>query len=208
MIFKTKTNVFGNASINPSGLPNFFNGIKNFFSPQEFSLSEILSDSDIEAIKAYNDQIDKCVTSQTAFNRTMLNASKEAQNAVAAANGNKVALDGLTKSSKAAELGMKALSVAGNMLVTILVTGAISALYKFSQVSNDVANSAQEVGSSFKETKKDIKSYKEKVEELQGVINDSSSSVSEVTQARKDLMTVQDELIEKFGTEKELCYYL
>ena len=33
----------------------------------------------------------------------MDNTSKEAQNVVAAANGNKVALDGLTKSSKAAE---------------------------------------------------------------------------------------------------------
>lgn len=133
----------------------------------------------------------------------MQNASKEAQNVVAAANGNKVALDGLTKSSKAAELGMKALSVAGNMLLMWGITEAISALYKFSQVSKDVANSAQEIGSSFKETKKDIASYKEKVEELRGVINNSSSSVSEVTQARKDLMAVQDELIEKFGTEKE-----
>lgn len=203
MIFKTKTNVFGNASISPSGLPNLFNGIKDFFSPQEFSLSEVLSDSDIKAIKAYNAEIDKCTTSQTAFYKTMQNASKEAQNVVAAANGNKVALDGLTKSSKAAELGMKALSVAGNMLLMWGITEAISALYKFSQVSKDVANSAQEIGSSFKETKKDIASYKEKVEELRGVINNSSSSVSEVTQARKDLMAVQDELIEKFGTEKE-----
>ena len=57
------------------------------------------------------------VTSQTAFYRTMDNTSKEAQNVVADANGNKVALDGLTKSSKAAELGMKALAMAGNMLL-------------------------------------------------------------------------------------------
>lgn len=203
MIFKTKTNVFGNASISPSGLPNLFNGIKDFFSPQEFSLSEVLSDSDIKAIKEYNAEIDKCTTSQTAFYKTMQNASKEAQNVVAAANGNKVALDGLTKSSKAAELGMKALSIAGNMLLMWVISEAISALYKFSQVSKDVANSAQEIGSSFKETQTDIDSYKEKVEELRGVINNSSSSVSEVTQARKDLMAVQDELIEKFGTEKE-----
>lgn len=113
------------------------------------------------------------------------------------------ALKQQTLGAKAANVAMKGLAIAGNMLLMWGITEAISALYKFSQVSKDVANSAQEIGSSFKETKKDINSYKEKVEELRGVINNSSSSVSEVTQARKDLMAVQDELIEKFGTEKE-----
>lgn len=204
MIFKTKKDDFGRTH---AGINNdIVSSVKGVFNGDFFKGQQLLSDSDIKAIKAYNAEIDRCVTSQTAFYRTMDKASKEAQNVVAAANGNKVALDGLTKSSKAAELGMKALSVAGNILVTVLITEAISALYKFSQVSKDVANSAQEIGSSFKETKKDINSYKEtqtdinsykeKVEELRGVINNSSSSVSEVTQARKDLMAVQDELID------------
>lgn len=201
MIFKTKKDDFGRTH---TGINNdIVSSVKGVFNGDFFKEQQLLSDSDIKAIKAYNAEIDRCVTSQTAFYRTMDKASKEAQNVVAAANGNKVALDGLTKSSKAAELGMKALSVAGNILVTVLITEAISALHKFSQVSKDVANSAQEIGSSFKETQTDIDSYKEKVEELRGVINNSSSSVSEVTQARKDLMAVQDELIEKFGTEKE-----
>lgn len=201
MIFKTKKDDFGRTH---AGINNdIVSSVKGVFNGDFFKGQQLLSDSDIKAIKAYNAEIDRCVTSQTAFYRTMDKASKEAQNVVAAANGNKVALDGLTKSSKAAELGMKALSVAGNMLLMWGISEAISALYKFSQVSKDVANSAQEIGSSFKETKKDINSYKEKVEELRGVINNSSSSVSEVTQARKDLMAVQDELIEKFGTEKE-----
>lgn len=109
----------------------------------------------------------------------------------------------MTIGAKAANVAMKGLAIAGNMILMWGISEAISALYKFSQVSKDVANSAQEIGSSFKETQTDIDSYKEKVEELRGVINNSSSSVSEVTQARKDLMAVQNELIEKFGTEKE-----
>lgn len=117
--------------------------------------------------------------------------------------GFKTSIGNLSIGAKAGQVALKGLAIAGNMLLMWGITEAISALYKFSQVSKDVANSAQEIGSSFKETKKDIASYKEKVEELRGVINNSSSSVSEVTQARKDLMAVQDELIEKFGTEKE-----
>ena len=56
----------------------------------------------------------------------MLNTSQQAQNVVAAANGNKVALEGMTKASKAAELGMKALSIAGNMIATMVVSWVLS----------------------------------------------------------------------------------
>lgn len=81
MIVKTKTDDFGNNTI---GLNNPFKGL---FNGDFFKRQNLLSDADITAIKAYNTEIDKCVTSQTAFNRTMLNTSKEAQNIVAAANG-------------------------------------------------------------------------------------------------------------------------
>lgn len=40
---------------------------------------------------------------------------------VAQANGNTVALDNLTRSSKAVAIGMKALSIAGNMLVNMAI---------------------------------------------------------------------------------------
>lgn len=55
-----------------------------------FTPANAITKSDIEAIKAYNSQIDSCVTSQTAFNRTMLNASPAAQNLVASYNEGKV----------------------------------------------------------------------------------------------------------------------
>lgn len=200
MIFKTQTDDFGRITtgINKD-LKSSFKGMLNgdFFKKQS-----LFSDSDINAIKAYNAEINRCVTSQTAFYRTMQNASVEAQNVVAAANGNTVALNNLTKASKAAELGMKALSVAANMALVFIVSELISGIYQFAQASKDIANSAQEIGSKFKDTEKDISSYKKKVEELQGIINDSSSSIDDVAKAREELMTIQDELIEKYGTEE------
>lgn len=89
-----------------------------------------------------------------------------------------------------------------SMAVTFLVSELISGIYQFVQASKDIANSAQEIGSKFKDTEKDISSYKKKVEELQGTINDSSSSIDDVAKAREELMTIQDELIEKYGTEE------
>ena len=166
-------------------------------------MSEVLSTSDVDAIKAYNKQIDNCVTSQTAFNRTMLNTSKEAQNVVAAANGNKVALDGLTKSSKAAELGMKALAMAGNMLLIYALTSAVDIIYKCATASDRLAESAAQMGSEFVSTKSDISDYKTKIKELYQTINDDTSSYEDTYNARQELLKIQDEMIDKFGDEAD-----
>lgn len=202
MIFKTITNTSGKTGIKPN---NFISGLFNgdLFKKQNFSLSEVLSTSDVDAIKAYNKQIDNCVTSQTAFNRTMLNTSKEAQNIVAAANGNKVALDGLTKSSKATELGMKALAMAGNMLLIYALTSAVDIIYKCATASDRLAESAAQIGSEFASTKSDISDYKTKIEELYQTINDDTSSYEDTYNARQELLKIQDEMIDKFGDEAD-----
>ncbi len=59
-----------------------FGKIRSVFTP-----ANAISKNDIEAIKAYNSQIDSCATLQTAFNRIMLNASPAAQNLAASYNG-------------------------------------------------------------------------------------------------------------------------
>ena len=202
MILKTMTNTSGKTGIQPN---NFISGLFNgdLFKKQTFSLSEVLSTSDVDAIKAYNKQIDNCVTSQTAFNRTMLNTSKEAQNVVAAANGNKVALDGLTKSSKAAELGMKALAMAGNMLLIYALTSAVDIIYKCATASDRLAESAAQMGSEFVSTKSDISDYKTKIKELYQTINDDTSSYEDTYNARQELLKIQDEMIDKFGDEAD-----
>lgn len=196
------TNTSGKTAIQPN---NFISGLFNgdLFKKQTFSLSEVLSTSDVDAIKAYNEQIDNCVTSQTAFNRTMLNTSKDAQNVVAAANGNKVALDGLTKSSKAAELGMKALAMAGNMLLIYALTSAVDIIYKCATASDRLAESAAQMGSEFTSTKSDISDYKTKIEELYQTINDDTSSYEDTYNARQELLKIQDEMIDKFGNEAD-----
>ena len=70
------------------------------------------------------------------------------------------------------------------------------------QAEENLRQSAQTLGSELSNTSSSIKSYKDKINDLHKIINDSSSSIQEVAQARTDLMVVQDELIDKFGTEK------
>ena len=192
MIFKTQTDDFGRITtgINKDFKSSFMGILNGDF----FKKQSLFSDSDINAIKAYNAEINRCVTSQTAFYRTMQNASVEAQNVVAAANGNTVALNNLTRASKAGELGMKALSVAGNMIVNMgvafVVTSLISGIVSLINKENDLLNKAKELGEELNDSTTDIDSYKNKIDELKGVINDSSSSIDDVAKAREELMKI------------------
>lgn len=199
MIFKTNTDDFGRMGL---GLNN---PLKEMFNGDFFKEQNLLSDSDISAIKAYNAEIDKCVTSQTAFNRTMLNTSQQAQNVVAAANGNKVALEGMTKASKAAELGMKALSIAGNMIATMVVSWvlseAISWLNDLAHAEENARKRSEELTSSYEDEKKNIDDSIAKYKELSEKLNDTSLSTSEVKSIKEQLLSVQDQLNKKYGAE-------
>lgn len=199
MIFKTNTDDFGRMGL---GLNN---SLKEMFNGDFFKEQNLLSDSDISAIKAYNAEIDKCVTSQTAFNRTMLNTSQQAQNVVAAANGNKVALEGMTKASKAAELGMKALSIAGNMIATMVVSWvlseAISWLNDLAHAEENARKRSEELTSSYEDEKKNIDDSIAKYKELSEKLNDTSLSTSEVKSIKEQLLSVQDQLNKKYGAE-------
>lgn len=128
--------------------------------------------------------------------------AKTCKNGEFSMDGFKASLEKSTLSAKAAKIAMQALSTVLNMAVTWAISELITGLYKLTQVSKEVAASAQELGSNFKSTQSDLKGYKEKVDELNEKINDSSSSISEVTEARKQLLSIQDEMIEKYGTEQ------
>lgn len=199
MIVKTKTDDFGNNTI---GLNNPFKGL---FNGDFFKRQNLLSDADITAIKAYNTEIDKCVTSQTAFNRTMLNTSKEAQNIVAAANGGTVAINGLTKSSKAAELGMRALSMAGNMIASMViswvVSEAISWLNDLAHAEENARKRSEELTSSYETEKQNIDDSISKYKELSEKLDNTSLSTSEVKSIKEQLLDIQDQLYEKYGEE-------
>ena len=121
-IFKTITDELGNTKLSIN------KGFKGLFSGEFFKKKSILRDDDISALQAYNAEINRGVTSQTAFYRTMQNASVEAQNMAASANGMVVNLEQIPKVSKAGKVALQALATVGNMLVFTGISMAISEL--------------------------------------------------------------------------------
>lgn len=179
MIFKTITDLDGITYFKTN-----FGNIKEFFTRKN-----ILSNSDINAIKAYNAQIDACVTHQTAFNRTMLNASKTAQNMVEKANGNTVALNSLTRSSKASAIALKGLAIAGNMVAFMAISTAISAAVtkinsyvnaasEAKQSSETLVQKMKEFDSSASNNAKTLDGLNNKYKELSKGVNKLGENVS------------------------------
>ena len=140
------------------------------------------------------------VQNNVQFKKYLSTCSKEAP---ASLEGYKSYLKAAGVNTDALRLKTIVLNSAITMLGGFAIQAAITGLYQLSQVNKNAAESAKELGSSFNGVKSDIEDYKSQIEELHNIINDESSSFNEVTQARKDLMAIQDELIEKFGIEKE-----
>lgn len=214
-IFSTKKDDYGRSKI---GINDKFSGI---FSSDFFKRQSLLSDSDIKAIEAYNAEIDRCTGSQTAFRRTMNDASEEAKNLVAAANGGKVSLDGLTKSSKAAEFGMKALSTAANMALTFLASFVISkAAEKINEIGTSIdtarekteslVTSLSNMQSSYSENSSKIEELSKKYDELSSGVNEaginvslSSSQYDEYKSIIQQLSDIMPDLTTRFNEQGE-----
>lgn len=65
----------------------------------------------------------------------------------------------------------------------------------------EMTKNAKEAGAEFDNTASSIDSYKSKISELKESLDSGTLSESEAYDARKNLISIQDELVEKFGSE-------
>ena len=172
--------------------------------------SEAINSTAIEQYKQFQKQLESGAETAKAFcqstdnlDASILRYANSCGYTNMSLEGFKQSLDKSTLSVRAAELGMKALAIASNFVLMAGISALISGFIQFLQVSDNVANKAKECGESFKQEADSIEQYKQKIAELQQTANSQTASVEEVTTARKNLLSVQDEMIEKFGSEKE-----
>lgn len=133
----------------------------------------------------------------------MTDAGKDAKDFVKGIQTGTNSLNDMNKASKASELGMKALATVGNMALTFAITETISVIYECINASKNLQKAAAEAGSEFKSTKESIEDYRQKIADLHETINSSTASYEETYSAREELLKIQDEMIEKFGSEAE-----
>lgn len=111
-----------------------------------------------------------------------------------------------TMAYKAASIAKKIFATLGNIATMWALSMAINVVTdtigELVHSKENLRQSANDLGSELSNNSSDIEGYKKKIEEPKSILNNSSSSFNEVSQARIGLMAIQDELIEKFGTEK------
>lgn len=144
-----------------------FTGVKN----QLFNNSGLI-EKDITLIQNWNNELDNCVSKQTAWYRTMQQASPAAQQLVEQTNYGKVATEGLTvatKSSTASMIGARIAATALNAAISLGLSMAISGFINFiygainsaNELKKATIDTAKESTDHIKELESSMKSYLE-----------------------------------------------
>lgn len=217
MIFKTIDADATNLTKKMGLLGKSFNDIKKDYSNglgiTKSLFSTSISESDWKslqkfnsAIKVANDGLTKSQRITKAWNENMTGCSIAAKRM-----GNDLvtgkkkisdvssAMKTATASTKALEIAMNVFANVGFMLAITAVTKVISEL---AQAQSNAVETAKEATSAYNDELSSIKDYKEKISELNEELNSGNLSYEETKTKRSELMSIQDELIEKFGTEK------
>lgn len=160
------------------------------FNGDFFKAKSVLSDEDVATLMAYNAEIERGINPQMAYYTTMQDASDAAVNMASAARGAAVDIAAIPKVSKAAELGLKALSVAGNMLLSIGISMAISALAKgvdylihkqekLKEALDESANKFSTATEELKSLEDEVETTSQKIGELQKLADNGSISIAD-----------------------------
>lgn len=191
MIFKTTKNKDGNITIG--------NGLKDI--KDLFSERQLFSKFDIDAMKAYNAELDKGIDGFTAISNTMSNASKEAQNFVSNANGAKINIDSLKTSSKAAAIGMQFFVSIINMAAMALASWAIS---KGIEWLNNYAHRVERASEALQEHADKLKSAKEEIDSLNDELKTNNDRIEELQSHGSLTLVEQSELETLQETNQQL----
>ena len=97
-----------------------------------------------------------------------------------------------------------ALGTLASMGVSFAASLGVDFVQKLAAAPKAIASAAASAGNTIKNETQSINEYKDKVQELWDVINDPNASIEEQTNARTELLNVQNELIANYGDEASL----
>lgn len=92
----------------------------------------------------------------------------------------------------------------GNLAITAVIAGIAGTIYaatKLSKVNEELASNLTKTYSEFNNNIESIDKYKERITELRQIINDNNLSLEEQQSARSEILSIQNEMIDKFGKE-------
>lgn len=107
--------------------------------------------------------------------------------------------------SKAAAVGLRLVATAANMLLSMAISAAISlvvnALSDLINKSKEAREAARESAEEYKSNIATLDEYRQKITELKQSLKDGNLSEEEAYNVRKELLSIQDEIVAAYGEE-------
>lgn len=182
-------------------------GFKNLFTRQlsQISLENGLTEADISRLQVYNTALERGITDTTALEAATEGMSDNAQIMAGRLQAGKVQMNELTTASKAAAAGMKLLSMAGNILLSLGLSYGISLLTKkLDELIVTEEELKQQQEEQLQAARSAIEQNKQELKELRSVIKEykSFADITNLSAEQKErLKEIQDGLIESYGAE-------
>ncbi len=136
---------------------------------------------------------------------TTLNVARSANGAAVSEEILSASLKGVATSSKLATVGMKALSIAGNMLtglaISFLLDGIITLFDNIVNGADNAKESLAQFTSSFSDSIDKLDEENKSVNELVNRYVTLVATTDDLSTVKDDLNTIQDNLIDKYGNE-------
>lgn len=200
---KTKSSVVNTFNVlKDYGTNGFVAGVKSIFSNAEYA-----------QLKAWTKSVNLATLSDEEFERSIVNLSAaNKENATAIYKGEaslksfKGGLISTNIATKALTIGMKVLSMAVNTVVAMGVSwaiqGIISLFTRAAEAEKEQAEAATEAIATTNEAISSLEDYKQKIIELRAELDSGTLTQSEANEKRKELISIQDELVEKYAGEE------
>lgn len=217
MIFKTDSSIEGGFKEKFSFLNKSIKNIQRDYKSGNGLIASIFSkdsipSKDIEAIKNMSSAMESGSTVAQAWQANLKGCTAETKQQVSAYLKTGQSLDVLAKNlqqttleAKASTLAMDALSMAGNILASVLISMAVQAVIKY---FDDLAHAqeyamerSEKLTSTYENERSTLDENISKYKELGQKLNDTSLSAEELQSVKQQLSSVQDSLNEKFGSE-------
>ena len=113
----------------------------------------------------------------------------------------------LTLAQKASTVASKtagvAMNVAFNMGIMLVINAIITGISTLVNSEKELIDKANESASSLREQNQGITEYEDKITELKDALADETTSEEDAYNARKQLVEIQDEIVSKYGLQKD-----
>lgn len=200
-----RTNRSGNLSLFGIQLDEFGTGIKDLFSGKGLSrytsqkrnflsFAESLKNNSWD-IEAARNEVSGVTDSMVAFASTCEHSDFTWENYTAHMGGASSTLSKVESLLKGLGLSL------ANMAIGVVLGEVVNLIYKVATAAGDAAEEAEEAGESLSSANTELSDYQSQVAELQAVLDDSSSTFEEQSSARAQLLSIQQEMVEKYGSE-------